>query len=83
MRDPASDGVLIYNTNGRLMPWGLNGLPACSSMAHIFSHLSSRGRRFGWKGAGAQMVQHQHPYDVWLKKEPAVRIPVRNRANRK
>jgi hypothetical protein len=29
------------------------------------------------------LAQHQHPYDVWLKKEPPVRIAVPNRAKRK
>jgi hypothetical protein len=29
------------------------------------------------------LAQRQHPYDVWLKKEPPVRTAVSNRAKRK
>jgi hypothetical protein len=30
-----------------------------------------------------ELAQYQHPYDVWLKKEPPLRIAVPNRAKRK
>jgi hypothetical protein len=29
------------------------------------------------------LAQHQHPYDVWLKKERQARIAVPNRAKKK
>jgi hypothetical protein len=29
------------------------------------------------------LAKHQHPYDVWLKKEPQARTVVPNRAKRK
>ena len=47
---------LLRNTAGIcFMPWGLTGLPGCSSMPHSFSHLGCRGKRFG-KGADAQVL---------------------------